>query len=146
MSIIGFTGTQEGMTRHQQRSLESYLFSVRRMSTFIHGDCIGADEEAHTIARGLGFYIAIYPSDIEAKRAFCAGATVVEFPPKSPLQRNRNIVRSCHYLIACPKTPMEQLRSGTWATVRFADTIHKQTLLILPDGTMHKRHPEWEER
>ena len=43
--IVGFTGTQRGMTE-TQRSVVHALLACLPVVTFHHGDCIGADAEA----------------------------------------------------------------------------------------------------
>lgn len=46
--IIGFTGTSRGMTQQQKDAL-AWLFRLLPGSELRHGDCIGADSEAHDI-------------------------------------------------------------------------------------------------
>ena len=132
--IIGFTGTQNGMTDPQKKQVEK---SLRLMysygSIFIHGDCIGADAEAHEIALRLGYRVWIYPGNIGAKRAYCKGAELIVHP-QNPLERNRAIAHMCDKLIATPSTKTEIVRSGTWATVRYARKEHKPRVIIDPLG------------
>ena len=61
--------------------------------------------------------------------------------PKKPLIRNRDIVRETAVLIATPEQTIEQLRSGTWATVRYARKMNRPTVLIFPDGTLTLERP-----
>jgi predicted Rossmann fold nucleotide-binding protein DprA/Smf involved in DNA uptake len=60
-------------------------------------------------------------------------------PEKPYLARNRDIVLETIALIAAPAEPLEQIRSGTWSTVRFAKKQGKTVILILPDGTIEQR-------
>ena len=57
MSIVGFTGTRQGMTDDQKCALRKLLSEIARNGSFPllfhHGDCVGSDEEAHEIAVGL---------------------------------------------------------------------------------------------
>ena len=100
--------------------------------SFHHGDCIGADATAHDYAANLKFHIVIHPPLDAKARAFKPGK-VLECKPY--LVRNHDIVDVADTLIACPDGP-ERLRSGTWATVRYALRQRKQVYLIWPDGKL----------
>lgn len=130
---IGFTGTQEGMSELQQKLLHDILaFAVKDGDTvvFHHGDCIGADEQAHEIALTLGCKIHIHPPVNGSKRAFCDAWDAI-YESKPYLDRNKDIVNSSIGLIAAPKTTKEEQRSGTWSTVRYA-TKNNKPIIILP--------------
>ncbi len=89
-------------------------------SEFHHGDCIGADKEAHEMVREFHpeCLIVGHPPSNQIKRA---GTLCDIFRPALPyLDRNHAIVDAVSVLIAAPKDPSEQLRSGTWATIRYA--------------------------
>jgi hypothetical protein len=120
--ICGFTGTRHGMSDEQKEHLRE-LFALGDISEFHHGDCIGADAEAHYIAADFNIPIIIHPPTNSVARAFCIGATI-ELPPKDYLTRNHDIVDCCDILLAAPKTAREEQRSGTWATVRYAKRKH----------------------
>jgi len=52
-------------------------------------------------------------------------------PEKTYLERNLDIVKNSSLLIACPiNKNKEELRSGTWSTIRKARK-HKLTIYIL---------------
>ena len=125
MSIVGFTGTRKGMSPHQKWVLSQYLAPD---DEFHHGDCVGADAEAHDMAARLGCRIVIHPCTLRAQRAFKKGDTV--FPPLPPLERNKIIVDQCEVLCAAPATDEEELRSGTWATIRYARRIGRQVIML----------------
>jgi hypothetical protein len=128
---IGFTGTQQGMSDRQKRQLAALLTSLKG-TEFHHGDCIGADEEADGIAAQLGLRIVIHPPDNMSKRAFrTRWPNRVEREPLPYLERNHHIVDETEVLIAGPKSEQEELRSGTWATVRYARKLGR-TIRILP--------------
>jgi len=132
---IGFTGTQVGMTKEQKNTLEKYLKISLSMSEYHHGDCIGADQEFHEILEKLGTdKIIIHPPIKKNKRAFCKAKTICE--PKEYLDRNKDIVNESEILIATPKEFYEQLRSGTWSTVRYAKKNKKRVFIIYPNGIM----------
>ena len=57
-------------------------------------------------------------------------------PAKPPLDRNHDIVERCDLLIATPHTVEEQLRSGTWATIRYARKVHRPHYIIRPCGQL----------
>ena len=108
---IGFTGTRRGMSPRQLDDLRTYLRN--RMGTLHHGDAVGADRQAEEIASSYGYVIRAYP----AVRGH-------------ELERNRVIVAACDLLIAAPYEDDEILRSGTWATVRYARVAHKTVILL----------------
>jgi len=134
MTDIGFTGTQNGMTWGQRSRLADKLSHYAIGTRFHHGCCIGADAGAHIIARGYRYYIILHPPLNPAKRAYCNGADE-EREPLEYLARNHAIVNECGLLIAAPKSPVEELRSGTWATVRYARKRGVPIWFVLPDGT-----------
>lgn len=129
---VGFTGTQRGMTREQKETLDTFL--SEECGEFHHGDCIGADAEAHEIALRLGYSVVIHPPINSSKRAFCAYAAQTRIAAQY-LDRNKDIVIASQVLIATPGEKEEQLRSGTWSTVRYAKALRKNVVLIFPDGT-----------
>lgn len=135
--VIGFTGTQQGMTASQLEELTDYLARAKVYAdikhlrpVFRHGDCIGADDEAARTARWLGYYIIAHPSTIEKKRAYSNANETLKAKP--PLERNRDIVDLSHYMVATPKEEQETLRSGTWATIRYARKCGKPPHIIPP--------------
>lgn len=116
---MGFTGTRKGMTDWQKRRLREWL-RVFRPDEFHHGDCVGADAQAHKIVRETlpGCRIVAHPSDMPRFRARCKADET--FAPQPPLVRNGVIVALTDEMVAAPETDEEQSRSGTWATVRYA--------------------------
>ena len=140
---LGFTGTRAipGSPKAVQERRDR-LFALMKefweagFSVFHHGDCIGADELAHQIACKLNFHIVVHPPNNSRNRAFCGKcdeesgeSDSVWWMPKKPyLSRNRDIVDQSNVLIAMPNDPMrEELRSGTWSTIRYA---RKEGVLI----------------
>ena len=135
LNHVGFTGTQRGMTEHQKRELRQWLNILKNhgKTHFHHGDCVGADIEASTIASELGFKIVLHPPENQSKRAFCSNAVEV-MQAKPYLERNHDIVDAVEEMIACPGEPNEVLRSGTWATIRYARRSRAKLLIIRPEG------------
>lgn len=143
---IGFTGTQAGMTSEQKMKFTRVLDKLIHNAPidtlyheleFHHGDCIGADAEAGEIADNRDFFIAVHPPTNKSKRAFVDFD--MEFAARPYLDRDHDIVDATDILIATPKEADEQVRSGTWATVRYALKSRpriKPVIIILPDGTV----------
>lgn len=134
---VGFTGTRKGMTFVQRRTLRDLLWDIKA-TDFEHGDCVGADEQAHAIANVNRTRIHIRPCTITDQRAFCITRLGIDihYPPKPPIERNHDIVDASHVLIATPGEMAEQLRSGTWSTVRYARKRGKRVIIIFPDGSV----------
>jgi len=143
-SIVGVTGTVKGATTRQFMVLreitESFCFSE-----FHHGDAIGVDAQSHAIALRLKnaraasaapLRIVIHPPIRDAKRAFCEGADEVR-EMKEYLDRDQDIASEVSVLLAVPETAEEQIRSGTWSTVRYARKRAGVLIIrINPDGTV----------
>lgn len=135
--IVGFTGTRAGMTAAQKEEFTTAIRRMQRAGYFIiliHGDCIGADTDAHKIAVSLDCEIEIAPPNKAKYRAFNKGAFDVH-PEKDYISRNHDIVNASTVVIATPSSTSEVLRSGTWATVRYARKTGKPIIIIYPDGT-----------
>jgi len=133
---IAITGTRQGMTAQQKRSLISFFKFLKTLEITIteahHGDCVGSDSEFHDLIKDRGFPIIIHPPKNPKYRAFRSGNK--SCPEKEYLDRNRDIVHACDILIAIPKTDKEEQRSGTWATVRYAKRENKLVIIINPNG------------
>ena len=106
---VGFTGTRRGMTQVQLDQLAFVLGIVGIPSgqEFHYGTHesvrLLADEQARNLAVLLGFT----PVPHHARRG-------------EELQRDRDMVGLVDLLVAAPLTDREEVRSGTWATVRYA--------------------------
>ena len=130
MIRVGFTGTQKGMTEFQK---EKFNYHIQRIKPdeFHHGDCIGADEEAHNIVRKVlpDCRIVIHPPLNPSKRAWCVGD--VYHTEREYKERNYDIVEYSDVLIATPEQPDEILRSGTWMTIRYARKWKVRDIIII---------------
>ena len=149
--IIGFTGTRNGMTDFQKEHLATIL-REKFCTEFMHGDCLGADQQANDIAKDCGIKIfTIHPPDDSRKRAFCfdqaqlmkynkdvtpyyhiTGVDVRWFPTDAYLKRNHRIVDMCELIVATPKEFTHTIRSGTWATIRYAWKTKKDSVIVIP--------------
>jgi len=144
MKIIGFTGTRYGMSIDQKAELCFILRLYRDNFEFHHGDCIGADTQAHHIAKEYGaINIIIHPGYSKANpsntdnRSFCITEKGSIREPLPHLDRNINIVNECGLLIACPIVDKPQKRGGTWFTINYANDLNKDTLVIPRLGLKH---------
>jgi len=125
---IGFTGTREGMSDNQKCEL---LIALKGATEFHHGDCVGADEEADGLARTIkGIKIHIHPPEDSKLRAFCYRKGDILWTVETYLNRNAMIVDYTDQLIAAPKSNIEEVRSGTWSTVRYARKKNKPILIL----------------
>jgi len=133
---FGFTGTRYGMTEEQKSALRTFLSGGS--GEFHHGDCVGADSEAHDIAEDCGYCPVLHPPSDYRFRAW------KEVPPslmrieKPYMTRNRDIVDETIALIAAPAEAAEQPKGGTWSTVRYARRLGRSIVLLLPDGQVRQ--------
>jgi hypothetical protein len=130
---VGFTGSRQGTTSGQIHALRSILRRLYSSGSFHHGCCVGADTFAHYEAYNMGMPMVYHPpfnrdhmSDLR------------EFPgewrkPKPYLERNHDIVDETELLIAMPATT-EILRSGCWATVRYARKLSRPIAILDPEN------------
>ncbi len=136
MIHIGFTGTRKGITFLQRHRLNGMLWRAGSPE-FHHGCCDGADAEAHAIAYDAGCRIHGHPPTNPAYRAdLTFRETDIVYPAKPYLVRNHDIVDATQTLIAAPAEHTEQLRSGTWSTIRYARKRRKHTIIVYPDGSI----------
>ncbi len=134
---VGFTGTQVGTTEKQRVTFLTVITELQP-TEFHHGCCIGADEDCFaiavhccskllTVAHPPLFKTKMFPRAVALSS--CSRAA------KDYLDRNQDIVDETEVLVACPKEFKEELRSGTWATIRRARKAKKRIIYIWPDGT-----------
>ena len=138
---VGFSGTRAGMTSSQIYRVDFLLEADIITQVAHHGDCIGADSDFHQLARLHGLEIIGHPPLVEKLRAFCDFDECRE--PKPYLDRDHDIVDESDWLIFTPGTLTEILRSGTWATVRYAKKRAKDGFIIWSDGNFITLE-EWE--
>jgi len=149
---IGFTGTQKGMTDIQKSSFSTVISEFFRGAShkeFHHGDCIGADAEAHQLILDYNHElwfdyeaevaIHIHPPTNESKQAKCEFFEKY-YKPAPYLTRNRDIVNACNILVATSAYIPGVEKGGTWYTINYAKT--KKTIpiwIIYPDGTVDEK-------
>jgi len=128
--IVGFTGTRHGMSNKQKEVVKNLLVSFEA-SVLHHGDCVGADSQAHKIAKELKLKICIHPPKNSTFRSFCVGDMLA--PAKEYLERDRTIVEEVDALIAAPLDETEPAvpSGGTWYTVNYAMNVRKKSTYIV---------------
>lgn len=132
---LGVTGTSQGANTVQLTTFCAVLGAYPKPGQFHHGDCIGADDQTATLAWEAGWDLVGHPPSRSRYRAYNAH-TEFWLPPKPYLDRDRDIVTYSDALVALPGTFAEILRSGTWATVRYARQRPIKRIIIWPDGTL----------
>jgi hypothetical protein len=153
---IGFTGTAEGMTPEQVLAVCGYLdlYQGNGPFEFHHGMCEGADTEFDLYVReGYGSQVQYsligHPGVTASGHAWKRGGPfpiTKVLPEKGYIDRDHDIVEATEFMLACPKemnvrrkdryktwTP---IRSGTWATIRYAEMRKKKVIIFWPDGTV----------
>ena len=138
---VGFTGTSKGASKDQLGELEAKLKKVLEEHPdytveLHHGACIGADTQAAIIAKRLGYRVVAHPgtpkdpTNMMYRSEWTGNDEVREAKPF--IERDHDIVDETERMLATPLTRVEQTRSGTWTTVRYARKMDRQIDLILP--------------
>lgn len=141
--ILGFTGTHRvPLPEAQQRALVAYLIKDLP-TTVLHGGAPGSDEMFHDLLAELApeTIVEIYPGSADRYRYWHRRHPLGLHYSQPPLVRDKLIARRCDRLLGCPAQVEEIIRSGTWATVRYARAAHKPITLILPDGSVREETP-----
>lgn len=132
---VGVTGTRDGMTDAQEEAFGSLLEQLQP-SEFHHGDCIGVDARAASIAFDGTIPVHVHPPVDETRRAFFQSRHMHE--PKTHFARNRDIVDETDVLIVVPKQATWQAFGGTWYTHDYAAKRGKRIIIVWPDGTVRE--------
>lgn len=129
---IGFTGSREGMTERQSLALGYFAALLDETGgTFHHGCCVGADAQA-SLEMGLTIADVIGHPPIDTKCIMPKPAKELWLEPAHYIERDHAIVDAVDLLIAAPSTRKEVLRSGIWATIRYAQRIGKPCIILDP--------------
>lgn len=139
---VGITGTRQGFTSAQRTWFVDQAATVR-MREWHYGDCVGVDVEAFGLLLELGAGGVFHAWPGAVRDEFKAGTIrdagmlgIVVHDVLPPLERNQQIVNHVDELWAFPAEMTEQLRSGTWATIRRARKHPTCALtVVLPDGS-----------
>lgn len=139
--VIGFTGTQYGMSHEQYNVLLSLIKGLRPTEVH-HGMCIGADHQFHEMIRDWDFTCVINGHPPIKKNKYSPDKVNFKYPEKDYLDRNKDIVNASSVLFATPNTEKMVQRSGTWSTVRYAQKLGRRIFVILPSGKVEVSHHE----
>lgn len=99
------------------------------------GEVYAVDPEID-LAHLTGLIVVGHPPLNESKRAHNK-FTSVWCEPRPFIVRNHDIVDLTDWLLATPKGD-EVVRSGTWATVRYARRIDHPVVIVYPDGSVER--------
>jgi hypothetical protein len=135
---IGMTGNRDGISKKALRKFRKILDNSKGIKEGHHGDCLGADTDFHHELTERGIKTVIHPPDIDTMRAFNEGTKTLK--PKPYIERNHDIVDESDIMIGFPSSHQEQLRSGTWATIRYARKVEKRIYIIFPDGKVEQEN------
>jgi hypothetical protein len=133
MIKVGFTGTRHGMTPEQFVTCGALLVQLNAQELH-HGDCIGADHQAHVIARTIGLRVVVHPPTNTSRVAWCVGDE--RWTARDYMSRNHDIVLASECMIAGPHEDDEVLRSGTWSCIRWARKQKRAVYQILRAGAI----------
>jgi hypothetical protein len=103
-----------------------------------HGDCLGVDAEINEIAHKLHIMTVSHPPIDSKQRAFCDSDVILAV--RAYKDRNQDIGSMSKRLVGFPSgEERNQLRSGTWQTIRYAKKLYHPVLIIYPDGREESR-------
>lgn len=137
--IIGITGTRFKPTKKQSVSLVELLKEYLPVE-FHHGCCKGVDTIASKIVKKLNENTVIVGHPPDINRNVGNYVSTYNKPELEYMARNKNIVKSSDIVIALPRTEYEEVRSGTWYTIRYARSKNKKLIVVNPDGKLVKEN------
>jgi len=134
---VGFTGSREGMSDSQKKRVKELLEenvenTPISLNQFHYGDYIGADDEAHLMAKELKYDTHCHgPKSFDNRKLNHGDINYKETECNFLL-----LVKYTNLLIATPNSiESENEKSGVWCTVRNAKSLNKKIHIIYPDGT-----------
>lgn len=138
---IGLTGTRHGLTDAQKETADRMVqVHGPDIIEWHQGGCTGADFEVSLLLRSrIHVKQEVWPGQVAVKWKvdWSDDTLAIIHEPMPPLVRNHLIVDHCDWLWAFPAEPTKQLRSGTWSTIRYADSRAVNYDVITPDGVRH---------
>ncbi len=142
MTSVGVTGTRNEITTKQIiRGIELLKLYYEKDDSFLHhGCCIGVDATMAIAALTIGYRLHAFPgpySQYFSKLAY--DISEIRHEQNDFLDRNKTIIDYSQFLIEFPARMGEELRSGTWATVRYAEKHNVSVIVVFPDGSIGRR-------
>lgn len=139
MMHIAVSGSKYGMSEAQVFMFGMLLGKLLQEDSEItihHGDCIGVDSAVASLTEAHNIPVIVHPPVNDRYKGYneTRPNVVAVREPKDYLDRNHDMVDECFMHVAMPNTTKEQLRSGTWATVRYARKKGKPVAVIYPNG------------
>lgn len=131
--VVGFTGTRSGMSEYQKKMVEKFL-TENKVTTGVHGGCVGADIDFHDICMKMDIVVHVRPGHSSKDpentkfRGDYTGAHKV-YESDSHFARNRAIVNQCDYLLGTPYN--DNQKGGTWYTINYAHEVGKEYQIII---------------
>lgn len=133
--VLGVTGSQLGASTAQLHTFKSWVLENWDKIEAVHnGCCVGWDTQVAYILHGNGLEELVVwhpPSNSDKQGIFQRDWPMGEWrKPKPYLDRNWDIAKECDVVIGAPRTDEEQIRSGTWATLRYARKLGKEVKVL----------------
>lgn len=138
MKTVGITGSRHGMSDNQITSGNRLLRQLKKQgaSVLAHGDCLGVDSQAHSLAVSLGYQTQVHPPTNPRNRAYMKGDVV--YKEQAYLDRNKDIVTASDVIVAFPEQSQKDRPpvkgSGTWHVIRYTRLVQKTLYIVWPDG------------
>lgn len=130
---VGVTSTRKGLNE-VQRLWVTFFLKEHQVNVLHHGDCVGGDDELAKMFHQKGTYVIAHPAHtINKYKAKCQINDLI-LSPDDTLARNQTIVRHSELVLGFPYTIEEEVRSGTWFTIRHAKKLKVPVLVIKPNG------------
>lgn len=126
VSSVSFTGTAGALSRAERVFIRAVLVRIRA-DRYVTGGADGVDTTVHFAAAQLwpdAKHLVLAPRAPWSERV--ASGAQIEFAPEGRsvsdayMRRNDQLVAASPLLVAFPRSGVEKLRSGTWATIRRA--------------------------
>lgn len=127
---ISFSGSRKGTTTAQLHTFREWLYE-NPIEEFHVGVSGRADFNAVQLVYGLfedETILHCHPCIIYEQQCIFPVdfPKAVWYPIRKPLVRNLDMVDATELLFAAPETDEEKVRSGTWATIRYAKEKNKE--------------------